>query len=482
MKRFHGIAFAFFLGAQAFAADTHVAEQVRYLTGKDSPILDLRTVESMGGLRAGAMPVTPWSDSYWPDGQGGIASPYADSSFPDMIIFPRVNMSSFRRSRESLWPRATSLTADEIDVLSPAEKYDLLVGDTEFTLARSVWEGIDYRHHHTPDLDESGRIRTDENGNIIYRPRGTPLTPTWAGICNGWAAAALSLPRPNHTVTLSSPFGQTITFYPADIRALASHLWARSSINTATVSAGGPPVIRHAGVRCNESPVRRDSGGRPKNEDCADVDPGVWHLSVLNKLGVDQVGLVIDKNFKGGVSNHPVYFYEYHYFNPETGKDGDFASSLVPFSEVRRDPYADYRSPDAVYMIGVEMQAKSLEWIKRTHEHIFTVANDKTTDEEYMYDLELDADMRVVGGEWRFLKKNRKPFNFGLRMASHPDFIWAPLPGWKAYSIGDFAAEDGAWRGTGALPTTWQMGIAQASRSSQPLAEIVDLLIELSRQ
>ena len=55
---------------------------------------------------------------------------------------------------------------------------------------------------------------------------------SWMGICHGWAAAAIALPRPKKKVTLKSPTGDDIHFYPADIKALISLLYVKGAFKT----------------------------------------------------------------------------------------------------------------------------------------------------------------------------------------------------------------------------------------------------------
>jgi len=47
---------------------------------------------------------------------------------------------------------------------------------------------------------------------------------TWMGICHGWAPASYMLARPRRTLSLKSPDGVLIRFFPSDVKALASLL------------------------------------------------------------------------------------------------------------------------------------------------------------------------------------------------------------------------------------------------------------------
>ena len=76
----------------------------------------------------------PWSGDYWATYRGGIGVRYASAETPMSGEFS----SNYNLFKE-YWP--LDLDSEELlRVLSPAEKYDLLVGDSDFTLTKSVWE------------------------------------------------------------------------------------------------------------------------------------------------------------------------------------------------------------------------------------------------------------------------------------------------------------------------------------------------------
>ena len=85
---------------------------------------------------------------------------------------------------------------------------------------------------------------------------------------------------------------------------------------------------------------------------------------------------------------------------------------------------------------------------------------------QYLYDLELDAEGTIIGGEW-------------LHQA-HPDFLWTPPPQSRALTDADRQAS-GAWSIPGPLPQSWQSAARLASMNQQPLAKIVEALIAAAR-
>ena len=83
-----------------------------------------------------------------------------------------------------------------------------------------------------------------------------------------------------------------------------------------------------------------------------------------------------------------------------------------------------------------------------------------------MYDLELDAKGNIVGGEWY--------------TNAHPDFLWVPDQKERAVSPADRFLR-GEWNaGKEALPASWTSAAVRASQGQQPLAKVVEALIEAS--
>src|SRR5262249_19889237 len=152
--------------------------------------------------------------------------------------------------RVALQSRIDELSEDEIGDLSPAEKYDLFLGDPKFSLTRNIYKMVD-------ELSDDNR------------------TAAWTGICHGWSPASLSLPHPWHAFKVRAAQGQMITFYPADIRALESYLWGKSLAQE---------YVKVEGTRCREKAPAEDINGRILQPECFDVNPGMFHLVAVNQL------------------------------------------------------------------------------------------------------------------------------------------------------------------------------------------------------
>lgn len=383
------------------------------------------------GLKSAKLAETPWSDDYWAIYKGILGSRYADPGFPES--------SDWKKNADYIIANPAtdviaSRSAHRINRLSPAEKYDALVGDASGNLTQRMWS--------------EGKRYYDANGSV----------ETWMGICHGWAPAAYMLDRPTRPVTLHTPDNVPIKFYPADIKALASLLWANASSRT-----------RFIGGRCNDKdPATDPETGRVISERCFDTNPGTWHVSVVNQVGVSKRSMVLDVTFDYEVWNQPVYEYEYQYFNPQTRRaTNSLADATVAIGDYTNDKFKRFRSTKTQSVVGVSMTVK---YIVETHPQQLerdTPAMDAVQSVTYEYDLELDAEGDIIGGEWY---RNK-----------HPDFLWTPPKGARAETQRD-SQISGSWSDARRpVPGTWQSVAAQAAREQgSPLAAIVEKMIEFA--
>ncbi len=184
------------------------------------------------GLTQGAAERIPWADFYWPNYLGQIGYRYSDPNFPKSRSAQHNYNYVMQYSAEAF------VKAGAQNLLSPAEKYDLLVGDANKTLTKRVW------------------------AQVVNQELAQGRTPAWYGLCDGWAAAAhMGSPLNTEAVTMYSPSGLPITFYQTDIKALSALLWRNArDLNT-----------RYAGVKCSATSSTRDANGRETNAACIEV-------------------------------------------------------------------------------------------------------------------------------------------------------------------------------------------------------------------
>jgi hypothetical protein len=452
-----------------------------------APIMtNARQIEQMG-LKKAQLAETPWSSDFWPDVKGSIADPYNEtgagfgqrkrevwraSSTGEKImeaILPENRPGLVKRVslQQSIAQGSSSVSDEKIDNLSPAEKYDMLLGDVDFSLTRSIIKMVDERSDY--GLVNSG-----------------------AGVCHGWSPASLNVPRPLHAVTLMSPLGRPVTFYPDDIKALAAFLWGKTSAR---------PSFQSSGWKC-QTGGRQDARGRSADPRCFNANPAFLHLVAINQIGLNHRGFAMDKSFGAGVWNYPAFSYEIKYFNvmdrlPYVGLS--YEEAKAPLTAHSRDPYAAYRAPGTQAILGVQIKiGYGLENHHPSHRLTDDPSQDKTETTTLRYDLELGANDEILGGEWREFENLYKPTLEESRIYTHPSIVWLAPAGTQPWSVGDLAIQNVKWDGRGLAPKEWleaSKTLASVHREGeflqgkwvklptpQPLGPVVDLLVELSRK
>jgi hypothetical protein len=322
--------------------------------------------------------VMPWSDNYWPIYEGMLGRRYND---------PEMRFSAFKSYFEYYQknPVEKLIEAKEFSILSPSEKYDYLLGFGSVNLTEQNWK--------------EGKAYQDQYGNV----------ETWMGLCHGWAAAAMVLPKPVRTVNINVN-GNEVPFYVSDIKALGTLLFANGNFET-----------KFVGGRCNTKNPKVDDLDRPVENDCLDTNPGTWHLAVVNQLGVFNRSMIMDATYDYQVWNQPIASYDYAYYNPKNDTEvKTFKEALVKRSEWTKDPFKKVRSPKAEFIVGIIM---NLSYVRETSPSIEENQEDLTTNLSYEYDLELDRDYNIVGGEWG--------------TSNHPDFLWVPVKNSFPETVGD---------------------------------------------
>lgn len=367
----------------------------------------------------------PWADSYWPTYRGQLGERYADRSIPKSKSWD-VNYAHVMSDPAS--GIVSSGNTVRINMLSPAEKYDFVMGDFDFTLTRYSWA--------------QGKKAKEEDKGVA----------TWMGICHGWAAAshmgAYFIAEPT---TVISQNGIPVTFYPQDIKALQSMLWANAS-----------PTSRFVSSRCSVSRPARNAYGRIVDSGCFDTNPASWHLAVVNQLGRNHRSFVFDGTYDAEVWNFPLVSARYRYFNPLTLEETqNWNQAVIPLSKYRADKFREFRSPSAANLVGIYMDVTYVIEIEPGISRTFD-APTKTV--RYIYDLELDGDNNIVGGEWY--------------SNAHPDFMWTFDNGLQAMARNDNVLLTDPWTNNGPVPLHWTQYARGASAYGIPLYAFLKKVID----
>jgi len=266
-----------------------------------------------------------WPGYYWANNRGGIAQRWRSNRPQD-----------FEYSSPSA-QGILSLDKNTINKLSPAEKYDLYLGNYDYPTVKRVW----------------GETRKGAS--------------SWHGICHGVSPSSLNHPEPK-TVTVYNPDGIEITFYSSDVKALLAYYYAKIS-DSKTIQVGKRCFIN------GRIPFLRNTDG------CTDVNPGSLHIIMANKLGITKTGFIADMDRYSQVWNHPAIKFESKVLRTSTNIDRKAAAGTVKKVLVRsKVTYSATINPQETPVIGTS----KAKYDTRT----------------YKYWLDLDSKGLILGGEW----------------------------------------------------------------------------------
>jgi hypothetical protein len=381
-------------------------------------------------LMQGRADVQPWSGDYWPYSAGLIAVRSFDPDFRQLSEWKeRYDYIQDHPLQEVVKKNST----ESSNILSPAEKYDLLLGHLSAPLTQSMWS--------------QGKVYFDQSGNV----------EGWMGICHGWAPAAIMEGRPLKTIEVPSRYQDLkVSFLPAEVKGLISYSWATNPYPAVTL-----------GQRCNEKNPPQDASGRLQNPECFDLNPATWHLAIVNRLGARKKSFIMDATYDYQVWNQPVLEYNYRYFNPKTLKESDsWQQAQVDLQSWSEDPYKSYRSSKARTIVGIEMKVEYVIETDVYNSNEDSEEDDLTNWVTYRYDLELDSDQNIQGGEWY--------------QVEHPDFVWTPIENAEPTSTVD-RQFIGSWDAENMISNDWQKKAAGASSKGVIVNRIVQTILKKSQ-
>lgn len=305
--------------------------------------------------KAGNLEKKPWSGDYWATYRGGITYRWLQKS---------KNEERYKYDFED----PSKLTQDKIDILSPAEKFDLYKGDSNWTLTKL----------------ERDRTEVMTNKKIAR----------WWGLCHAWAPATIMYDSPD-AIEVKGKNGQRIPFYASDMKALLTYNYHLA-----------PPKAKKTqfmGSRCNVSLPKFLKAltfgmltedrylNMVGNEECNDMDPGAVHIALANLIGVKKTGFVMDKTRGSEVWNQGVYA---------------FKSVVDKTSKRRKFSWRGLKVTGKVYRIRTRVT-----WVNEIgHTKRRVNAKKGLRTLNYKYEIYTDEDGDIIGGKW--LQKTR------------PDFFW----------------------------------------------------------
>lgn len=305
-----------------------------------------------------------WSETYWPSNMGGIAYRW---SHPDPQPF---------RYRLNTKEELKKMSLEQLSKLSPAELYDVAMGDYNYTLTKKTL----------------GRFSTRD----LW----------WEGICHGWAQAASNYPEPAK-VLVTNPDGIRVPFGSSDVKGLLAmhegyNYGGKFSFTGRRCKVSGKVEGEGDHRDRNPNPPSAEDANTP---DCKDVNAGAFHVVITNMLGIHGRGFVADIDRFNDVWNQPVTSYETAIVGEEAISELD--NTIGVARRVRVKTKMTYG--EELKFFTPELAATGIKNFVSKQPVTGTV-HQEFRHKNYEYILELDANGKIIGGSW--LTETR------------PDFLW----------------------------------------------------------
>ncbi len=316
----------------------------------------------------GQLENVPWSDTYWPTYMGGISWRWAskEKDVKNQAKYPLLSKDQ--------------LKSFDISTLSPAEKYDLLMGDESWTLTNME------------------RKRT----GIMTEKK----IPAWFGLCHAWAPATMQYLSPK-PYTLNAADGTPIPFYAADIKALLTYNLHLLGDKTTTFFMGSrcdvaiPKLLKALTFK---KLTEEKYLSIIKNENCNDMDAGAFHLALATMVGLKKTGFVMDITRGSEVWNQPIYAFQTKILNEGPPKKKPGRKSAEEILDVDKVLTV---ITNLVYIGEIEPNKDGNNYPKLS-----------LKDVNYKYEVHLNSEGNIIGGKWL--------------MDARPDFLWRSLdPGYS---------------------------------------------------
>jgi hypothetical protein len=195
------------------------------------------------------------------------------------------------------------------------------------------------------DIEVHKTTQTRRGGLFGRRVFRVVATPSWAGHCNGWTAAAIRHAEPKDSVTRNG-----VVFAPSDIKGLLAELYVYS----------------------NHELLGGEEGGA--------VNPAIFHVNLANWLGLGQHPIAMDNTLGEEIWNYPIY---------------------------------SYKSSSTKHSDRIVEVSTNIGYVSSTNQE-FDVAPKRYQFLYLHYQLDLDADGKVIGGSY-------------YRDSNRLDLLWVPL-------------------------------------------------------
>jgi len=325
-----------------------------------------------------------WTTSLWSWSQGGLLRRYYDKILEYDLRNAKGNtLALLENHLFSKYPLERQLSSERNrQLLSPLEKYDLLVGniDLKNSKRQSYWREITSHRQWRP---------------FHY------FIPSWKGHCDSVAHAGTIFPPAHKSVSLSLPhWPYKITFYPYDIQALGLYVVDNFSKSTSIDQIGSVKNCPTSLQKCAAS-------------------PGSFHLSLYWYLNFLNKSFFFDRTIKNQVWNFTLYGYDFSFFNIKNKKTFSTLRENIVSIETLSSWEKNNRHPKTRYIIGVKNKLTFNDFSGPSL--MPQIAHfERSQKKSYYYDLELDEEYNILpkAGQWYSLSDYKNFQNNNLVMAS----------------------------------------------------------------
>lgn len=192
-----------------------------------------------------------WSGHSWPNNQGSINYRWAANNPVGFYYL------------SPTYREVSNMPIEKLADLSPAEKFDLYLGNYDYPLKKEIEKTI------------------------------SPYMQNWEGLCHGWASATIHHRVPEAKM-MKNPDGLIIPFGAPDIKALLSFAYSKELIDE----------DQSYGLRC-ENPY-----DTTEDRCFNDLPAHIFHGILANKVGILGQSIIMDIDPGPEVWNHPVISYK----------------------------------------------------------------------------------------------------------------------------------------------------------------------------
>jgi hypothetical protein len=369
---------------------------------------------------------TPWSDNYWESDWGGISLRWntltVEQRDPDLFAYTSVNKEALFSYVPPSLEQLRTMSRDDLINLSPAEKYDILMG-----------------HYDYP---------------TVYAERSltSPDMKDWQGICHGWVPAAINVAEPQ-PIDATNADGVVIPFGSSDVKGLLSYYYG---VTAYSYARGSRTVVRDGSnmqvldqvdsfdpfnwINLVANAVIWNSNGRLANVDdsvdsaqCADpkfasaygslekcIESFSFGGTVDSLNLVEQVGARSSKNdpnpgaFFVVLANQLGLMHQAFAANLNRSGHGDQIWNQ-PVSSYSTTVDYDKRKNNGGN-VGLTTTLTYVSEIPQTFTAVVGTPTERFETMVFSYELDIDDNGNVTGGKWKH--------------GTHPSFLWthAKLP------------------------------------------------------